>query len=353
MRILPIALLICTAIAAHAMDVHVRVYPDAPHANPGDESLTIFPTIQNALDHHPFATPNPDGTPGRVFIEIAPGIYHERVIVTQNHNNITLLGMGKSPSDVVITNSLNAKTAGGTFFTETVEINGTGFEADNITFENAAGNTGQAVAVANRGDRSIFKHCRFLGHQDTLFADYGRQYYLDSYIEGGVDFIFGNATAVFDHSELHANGPGYLTAQSRTSPDQTTGYVILNSRVTSGLNHDASPMDAATPGAASSASAHNTIGLGRPWRAYSRVVYINTELPADLNPLGWNNWNNPANEKTAWYAESNSTGPGASPSTRVPWSHQLTPAQAKPFLPATFLGAKDNWNPEAEAAKLP
>ena len=147
---------------------------------------------------------------GRVFIEIVPGTYHERVIVTQNHNNITLIGLGKSPSDVVITNSLNAKTAGGTFFTETMEINGTGFQADNITIENTAGNTGQAVAVANRSDRSIFKHCRILGHQDTLFADYGRQYYLDTYIEGTVDFIFGNAQAFFDHSELHELSPGYL-----------------------------------------------------------------------------------------------------------------------------------------------
>ena len=199
----------------------------------------MFRTIVMAMDHHPFATPNPDGTPGRVFIEIAPGTYNERVIVTQNHNNITLIGMGKSPSDVIITNSLNAKTAGGTFFTQTVEINGTGFEADNITFENTAGNTGQAVAVANRGDRSIFKHCRFLGHQDTLFADYGRQYYVDSYVEGGVDYIFGNAAAVFDRTTLNSNGPGFITAQSRTDADQTTGYVILNSKVTA--NFEALP----------------------------------------------------------------------------------------------------------------
>ena len=357
MRILLIALVLCAVLPAYATDVHIRVDPSAPHANPGNEDRTIFPTIQNALDHHPFATPNPDGTPGRVFIEIAPGIYHERVIITQNHNNITFIGKGKSPEDVVITNSLDAKTAGGTFFTETVEINGTGFEADNITFENAAGNTGQAVAVANRGDRSIFKHCRFLGHQDTLFADYGRQYYLDSYIEGGVDYIFGNATAVFDHDTLNSNGPGYITAQSRTSPNQTTGYVILNSRVTSSINPSTAPMNATTPGATSSASAHNTIGLGRPWRAYSRIVYIHTELPAELNPAGWNNWNSPANEKTAWYAESNSTGPGAvtstSPSSRIPWSHQLTPTQTKPFLPATFLRGSDHWNPEAEASRLP
>lgn len=348
MRTSPLLAVVLFSTLSHAQDVHVRVDPSAPHANPGNENLTVFPTIQNALDHHPFAGPG-----GRVFIEIAPGTYNERVIVTQNHTNITLIGTGKSPQDVVITNGLNAKTAGGTFFTETVEINGAGFEADNITFENSVGNTGQAVAVADRADRSIFKHCRFLGHQDTLFADYGRQYYVDSYIEGGVDFIFGNAAAVFDNSEIHANGPGYLTAQSRTAANQTTGYVILNSRVTSSIDHASAPMDSSAPGAASSASAHNTTGLGRPWRAYSRVIYINTSLPTDLNPAGWNNWNNPANEKTAYYAESNSTGPGANPSTRVPWSHQLTPAEAKQYLPAAFLRGADNWQPEAEAAKLP
>jgi len=369
---------------ARAADVHVRVSPDV---KTGINGTTEFPTIVNALDHHPFATPNPDGSPGRVVIEIAPGTYNERVIVTQNHNNITLLGMGKSPQDVVITNSLNAKTAGGTFFTETVEINGTGFEADNITFENTAGNTGQAVAVADRSDRSIFKHCRFLGHQDTLFADYGRQYYVDSYIEGGVDYIFGNATAVFERDELHSNGPGYITAQSRTSPEQTTGYVILNSRITVGFEAISTPPSVKLGPPPSDrngppASPYNdgvfrdtpppppplpeprakptpppaalrTIGLGRPWRPYSRVVYIDTELPAELNPVGWNNWSSAANETTAYYAESNSTGPGASPATRVPWSHQLTTAEAKQYLPATFLARPDHWDPIAEAAKLP
>jgi len=347
--VLPIIL--SASLAAPAQDVHVRVSPDV---KTGIEGTIEFPTIQMAMDHHPFAGPG-----GRVFIEIAPGTYHERVIITQNHPNITFIGTGKSPEDVVITNSLNAKTAGGTFFTETVEVNGSGFEADNLTFENTAGNTGQAVAIAVRSDRAIFKHCRFLGHQDTLFSDYGRQYYVDSYIEGGVDFIFGNAAAVFDHSEIHANGPGYLTAQSRTAPDQTTGYVILNSRVTSSINQpdaprpDSGTWDSTTAGAKSIAAAHNTTGLGRPWRPYSRVIYINTELPADLNPAGWNNWNNPANEKTAYYAESNSTGPGANPTARVPWSHQLTPAEAAQYLPATFLAGPDHWNPEAEAAKLP
>lgn len=323
-----------------AQDVHVHVSPDV---KTGIEGTTEFPTIQMAMDHHPFASGK-----GRVFIEIAPGVYHERVIVTQNHTNITLVGMGKSPADVVITNSLNAKQGGGTFFTETVEINAAGFEADNLTFENTAGNTGQAVAAAVRADRAVFKHCRFLGHQDTLFADYGRQYYVDSYIEGGVDFIFGNATAVFDHSEIHSNGRGYLTAQSRTSPRQTTGYVIVNSKVTSSFDSAIVPA-----GSSLTISGDDTVSLGRPWRPYSRVVYIKTELPAAVIPQGWNMWGRSNETPQAYYAEYKSTGPGANAKARVRWSHQLTAAEAERYMPRVFLAGADHWNPEAEARKLP
>ena len=332
-------------VLARAQDVHVRVSPDV---KTGIEGTTEFPTIQMAMDHHPFAGMGPGGRPGRVFIEIAPGVYRERVIVTQNHTNITLIGMGKSPADVVITNSLNAKQAGGTFFTETVEINGTGFEADNVTFENSAGNTGQAVAAAVRADRAIFKHCRFLGHQDTLFADYGRQYYVDSYIEGGVDFIFGNGTVVFDHSEIHSNGRGYLTAQSRTSPKQSTGYVILNSKVTSGFDGAIVPA-----GSSITIPPQDTVSLGRPWRPFSRVVYIKTELPAAVIPQGWNAWGRSNETPQAYYAEYKSSGAGANPSARVSWSHQLTAAQAAHYMPKVFLAGADHWNPEADAGRLP
>lgn len=347
---LRLAGLCCLEPLARGQDVHVRVSPDV---KTGIEGTTEFPTIQMAMDHHPFAGVGRDGKPGRVFIEVAPGVYHERVIVTQNHTNITLVGMGKSPADVMITNSLNAKQAGGTFFTETVEINGTGFEADNITFENTAGNTGQAVAAAVRADKAIFKHCRFLGHQDTLFADYGRQYYVDSYIEGGVDFIFGNATAVFDHSEIHANGPGYLTAQSRTSPEQATGYVIIDSKVTSGI--EATAGSAAAPETSApvrDTSNRDTISLGRPWRPYSRVVYIDTELPADVVPEGWSAWGKTPGTPLAFYAEYHDSGPGANVAARAKWSHQLTARQAAQFRPRVFLAGKDGWDPVAAAAKL-
>jgi pectinesterase len=323
------------SVAACAQDVHVRV---SPSVTTGIHGTNQFPTIQMALDHHPWPGPG-----GRVYIDIAPGVYHERLNITQNHPNITLVGMGRTPADVVITNSLNAKQAGGTFFTETVEVDGSGFEADNVTFENSAGDTGQAVAVAVRADRAVFKDCRFLGYQDTLFADYGRQYYLDDYIQGAVDFVFGNATAVFDHSVFDVVGPGAITAQSRTSPRQTTGYVIDDSRVISNI------------GAAEISRHHgkDVILLGRPWRRYARVVYMRTHLPADVAPQGWNNWDNPANEKTAYYAEYRDSGPGARPAERAAWSHQLTTAQARRFEARVFLAGRDHWDPVAAAARLP
>jgi pectinesterase len=337
MRLFLPLLLVTTALAAQSQDIHVRVDPHGPGST---ASTTDYTSIQQALDHHPFA---PAGY--RVIIEIVPGVYHERIIVTQNHPRITLLGLGKSPEDVVITNSLNAKTAGGTFFTETAEINGDAFEADNLTFENTAGPTGQAVAAAVRSDHAVFKHCRFLGDQDTLFADYGRQYYVDSYIEGGVDFIFGNATAVFDHSEVHEIRPGYLTAQSRTSPDQNTGYVITNSRVTASL---------VAPDVAASGPQNRSFFLGRPWRPYSRVVVMNTELPATLDPAGWSVWSSKdAFPPQAFYAEYRNSGPGAQNAHRAPWSHQLAPKEAAAFSPDNFLRGTDNWDPIAAVAKLP
>ncbi len=329
----PLLLALALLPAASAQNVPRNVYVRvSPAVTTGIHGANAFPTIQNALDHHPWPGPG-----GRVIIRIAPGVYHERLNITQNHPNVTLLGMGRSPAGVVITNSLNAKQAGGTFFTETVEVDGEGFEADNITFENSAGNTGQGVAVAVRADRSVFRHCRFLGYQDTLFADYGRQYYVDSYIEGAVDFLFGNAAAVFDHDELHVNGPGSITAQSRTSPGQTTGYVVLNSRVTSSIP----------------AGERQQIWLGRPWRPYSRVVFLHTWLPAGVVPAGWNNWSDPRNQNTAWYAEFDDAGPGARPASRASWSRQLTPAEATVFDPRAFLAGADGWDAVAAAAKLP
>jgi pectinesterase len=333
------ALLILTLAApAFAQDVHVKVDPRGAGSI---ASTTDFTTIQQALDH----APQPPTPTARIVIHIAPGVYHERINVTRLRPRVTLLGEGKRPEDTVITAAQFAKQAGGTYFTETAQINADDFEADNLTFENSAGPVGQAVALVARSDRAIFKRCRFLGDQDTLFADFGRQYYLDSYIQGGVDFIFGNAAAVFDHSEIHILRPGFLTAHSRTTPGQPTGYVIPHSRVTTSIT--------TPPPADPSKTVRTGFFLGRPWRPFSRVVVMNTVLPADLDPAGWSAWTSKDPTPIAFYAEFNNTGPGTRPTSRVPWSHQLTAKEAEAFTPTNFLRGPDNWDPIAAAAKLP
>ncbi|MFT4114558.1 pectinesterase family protein [Silvibacterium sp.] len=310
---------------AYAADVTVLVKPGAP-----SDGRTQFPTIQNAVDH----APQPEGN-GRVILQITPGIYHERVWIPQNRPRLTLIGLGAKPEDTVITADKFAKEQGGTFFTETVEVNGEAFEADNLTFENSAGKQGQALAISVLSDKAIFKHCRFLGYQDTLFANWGRQYYVDSYIAGAVDFIFGNAAAFFDRVEIHAVAPGYLTAQSRLSADEATGFIIRNSRVATDNLGD------------------HKVSLGRPWRPFSRVVYLETEMDSGVTPEGFTLWRKGDDPSTMFYAEYHSTGPGSPPTARASFVRQLTAAEATRFAPDIFLQGTDHWNPEAEAARLP
>ena len=309
-------LLICGASFAAAASGPMRVV--VAQDGSGD-----FPTIQRAVDH---ALDNAGADRGRLVIEIRPGTYKERVILPKDMPNVTF--RGSDAKTTIITSDMSAKVAGGTFLSATVTIYGDGFEAENITFENTFGQGSQAVALTIYSDRAILRQCRFLGWQDTLYAAAGRQYYVDRYIAGATDFIFGNAAAVFDHCEIHASGPGYLTAQSRTLPDGPTGYVFQHCRLTGEPNL-------------------KNISLGRPWRDYSRVVYLDCWMGDHIAPPGWNNWGKPEAQKHAFYGEYNSEGPGANPSARVPWARQLTATEAKSFRPEVFLRGDDNWNPVA------
>jgi len=270
-----------------------------------------FKTIQMAVDHAPFVAAGQ-----RLIVDIRPGIYKERVIVPQDRPRTTFLG--RDAMTTIITAAMSAKEAGGTFLSSTVDIEAPAFEAGNITFENTFGVGSQAVAIKVHSDNSEFRNCRFLGWQDTLYAATGRQHYKNSYIAGHVDFIFGNATAVFENCEIHSRGDGYITAQSRTAPDLSTGFVFIRCHLT-GEN------------------TQQGVYLGRPWRPYSRVVFIDCEMDAHIRPEGWDNWNDPNNQRMAWYGESGSTGAGASPAARVTWVHKLTPKEALEFRPETFL----------------
>lgn len=60
-----------------------------------------------------------------------------------------------------------------------------------------------------------------------------------------------------------------------------------------------------------------SVYLGRPWRAYARVFWLDCELSDEIRPGGWDNWNDPDNEHTVHFGESGSTGPGAPVSGRA------------------------------------
>ena len=287
-----------------------------------------FPTIQRAVDHAPL-----EGN-GRLEIAIRPGVYRERVKIPQDRPRVSLIGLGNDPSAVVITYSMSAAAAGGTFFSAVVEVQSEGFEAANLTIQNSFGPGSQAVALTVYSDRANVHDVRLLGWQDTLYAAAGRQYYNKCYIEGAVDFIFGDAQAVFENSEIRSIGDGFIAAESRKTPDGPQGFVFNKCKLTQG------PAQGATP-----AKLDKGVFLGRPWRPYSRVVYLDCWMDQHIREVGWDNWSDAANEKTAWFGEYHSTGPGANAGARAAWAHQLTEKDAAAFQTQKFLAGADGWNP--------
>ena len=282
-----------------------------------------FRTIQQAIDHAP-----DEGENQRLIIAIEPGTYKERLVIPQDRQRVNLLGLGKDPGSTIITYDMSAAAAGGTFVSSTVDVEGAAFEASNLTVENSHGPGSQAVALAVHSDRAVLRNCRLTGWQDTLYAASGRQFYDHCYISGAVDFIFGNARAVFDHCEIHSAGPGYITAESRTSPDGLGGFVFSRSALTAD--------EAARP-----------VYLGRPWRPYARVVFLSTFMGPHIDPAGWRDWHPGETHslETAYYAEYNSTGPSGSSAHREPHTKFLTASQAEQFDTKHFLSSPDGWDP--------
>jgi PelA/Pel-15E family pectate lyase len=274
-------------------------------------------TVQEAIDKVP------ENNKKRFVISIKPGIYKEQIRVPANKPYITFLG--ENAEKTKLTFGLSNKEAGSTSAAYAVYVGGHDFYAENITFENSFGTGSQAVAVLVEADRAVFKNSRFLGWQDTLYAKNGRQFYQDCYIEGHVDFIFGQAAAVFENCVIHSKGDGYIAAPMRFAADEASGFVFINSKLT-GEN------------------TQKGVFLGRPWRDYGRTVYLNTEMGAHIRPEGWHHWQ-PEREKTAFLGEYRSTGAGAKINERVKWTRQLTEEEAKAFRTENFLKGSDNWNP--------
>ncbi|CAG2082480.1 pectin esterase [Xanthomonas arboricola pv. juglandis] len=264
----------------------------------------------------------------RAQINIGAGTYQELIVVPSNAPALKLTGAGATQTIITYDNyasRINPATGTeyGTSGSSSVIIAGNDFTAEQLSFGNHAGPVGQAVAVRVDGDRAAFRNVRFLGYQDTLYLRGAKlSYFLDCYVEGTVDFVFGAGTALFENVQLHSLGDGYLTAAS-TPQESARGFVFRNARVTA-------------------ASGVTRVFLGRPWRPYASVSFIGSQLGAHILPEGWNNWGNAANEATARYSEYQSSGAGANPSRRVKWSRQLTAAQAAALDRNTILGT---WRP--------
>jgi pectinesterase len=284
-----------------------------------------FKTVQEAIMSVPSGSaPNP------VIIHIKPGTYRELIYVQREKSFFRLIG--DDPAKTIISFNLYAGMTNvdgkalGTFKTPTATIDADNFTAENITFENSAGAVGQALAIRVDGDRAAFHHCRFLGWQDTILVNRGRQYFDDCYIEGHVDFIFGAATTWFENCHIHCLRDGYVTAAS-TPQDQPYGYVFSHCKIDgeSGVKSF----------------------LGRPWRLYASVTYLNCDLSDVIRPEGWNDWKKEQAHITTRYAEFNSTGAGANPQARADWTKQLTASEAKKITVEKVLSGADLWMPAA------
>ncbi|KAG1326389.1 Pectinesterase [Cocos nucifera] len=273
-----------------------------------------FTTVQSAVD----AVGN--FSQKRTIIWINKGIYYEKVNIPRTKSNITFQGQGLYSTAIAWNDTANS--AHGTFYSASVTIFGANFIAKNISF--------MAVAIRVGGDQSAFWGCGFFGAQDTLHDDRGRHYFKECYIQGSIDFIFGDGRSLYDNCEIISIASpvpaglkvinGAVTAHARASGDENTGFSFVNCTI----------------------GGTGRIWLGRAWRPYSRVVFINTFMTDIISPEGWNDFNDPARDQTLFYGEYKCRGPGANQSMRAAYVQKLSDAQALPFLNASYIDG-DQW----------
>ncbi|KAL7093688.1 hypothetical protein ACP275_11G054700 [Erythranthe tilingii] len=302
-----------------------KVFPSYTLTVDRNPQLGDFTSIQDAIDSLPLVNLV------RVVIKIHAGVYTEKVTIPTMKSFITVEGAGAGKTVVQFGDT--AQTIGpkgiplGTYGSATFAVNSPYFIARNITFKNTTpvpppGAVGkQAVAFRISADTAAFVGCKFLGAQDTLYDHLGRHYYKDCYIEGSVDFIFGNGLSLFENCQVHAIAPiiGAVTAQARSSILDDSGFSFVNCKVTGS----------------------GALYLGRAWGPFSRVVFAYTYMDNIIIPKGWYNWGDPSREMTVFYGQYKCTGAGANYAGRVSWSRELTDQEAKPFISLTFIDGSE------------
>ncbi|KAL2929002.1 putative pectinesterase 53 [Bienertia sinuspersici] len=292
-----------------------------------------FTTIQAAIDSLPPVNLV------RVVIKVKAGTYSEKVEIPQLKSFITIQGEGADNTivrwgDTAKTIGPNGKPLGHSalllllliLFILWPRISPSrchyfcySYNTTPVPKPGAVG--AQAVAFRISADTAAFVGCKFLGAQDTLYDHLGRHYYKDCYIEGSVDFIFGNGLSLFEGCHVHAVAQTYgaLTAQGRSSMLDDTGFSFVNCKVTGS----------------------GALYLGRAWGPFSRVIFAYTYMDNIIIPTGWYNWGDPNREMTVFYGQYKCTGPGASFAGRVAWSRELTEEEARPFISLSFIDGSE------------
>ncbi|KAG6412577.1 hypothetical protein SASPL_125259 [Salvia splendens] len=284
-----------------------------------------FTTVNEAVA----AAPNNSDT--RFVIYIKAGAYFEYVELERRKMNIMFLGDGIGKT--WIKGNRSVVDGWTTFRSSTVAVVGNGFIAKGISFENYAGpSKHQAVALRSGADFSAFYQCSFIAYQDTLYVHSLRQFYRDCDVYGTVDFIFGNAAVVLQNCNLYARRPdpnqrNIFTAQGREDPNQNTGISVLNSKAAAAA--DLLPV-----------LGNFTTYLGRPWKQYSRTVFMYCNMESVVNRRGWLEWDGDFALGTLYYGEYMNRGPGSNTTDRVTWAGYRvinSSAEAAQFTVANFI----------------
>ncbi|XP_071698365.1 pectinesterase-like isoform X2 [Rutidosis leptorrhynchoides] len=300
-----------------------------PNAVVAQDGSGGFKTIMQAVNTAPKRSPAP------FIILIKAGIYKEDVTIPRHTDNVVFIGEG--PTKTKITGRKNYIDGTSTYKSATVAVDGDGFMAKDIGFENSAGpEKHQAVALRVSADMSIFHNCLIEGYQDTLYTHSYRQFYRQCEIKGTIDFIFGNAAAVFQDCKMIIRKPMnnqacMVTAQGRKDQHSVGGIVMDGCTITAEpafLN--AVPMPKSY--------------LGRPWKEFSRTIIMQSFLDKNIDPEGWSVWAGTFALDTCYYAEFKNKGPGADTSKRVTWKgiKKISPQEAQRFAPGTYIQG-DQW----------
>ncbi|PWA76439.1 pectinesterase inhibitor domain, Pectin lyase fold/virulence factor [Artemisia annua] len=284
----------------------------------------------------------PDWSEKKWVIWVKEGVYEETVRVGLEKRNVVVYGDGIGKT--VITGNLNVGQPGlSTYNTATFGVVGDGFMASGLTIENTAGpDAHQAVAFRSDSDQSIIENCEFLGNQDTLYAHSLRQFYKSCIIQGNVDFIFGNSASIFQDCTIlvrprqlkpEKGENNAVTAHGRIDPAQSTGFVFQNCLING--TEEYMRLYYSKP------KVHKNY-LGRPWKEFSRTVFIDCNLEALITPQGWMPWTGDFALKTLYYGESGNTGKGSDLSARVTWSSQIPAEHVNVYSVGNFLQG-DQW----------